>query len=141
MSQKMGSFGPRSHRTRSTLQHAHTNYGTHRGNGSVHTGCTQHQRVCTQICVQICLRILSERGLRRCLIRLKEAKVSFSSEVFKVHKRGGVNQGRTFQRGMTSEIVAKSCATNNLELLALTNPGFSPCCWRGCPQCWCAESA
>ncbi len=29
-------------------------------NGSVHAGCTQHQRVCNQICVQICLR---ERGL------------------------------------------------------------------------------
>ncbi len=32
-------------------------------NGSVHTGCTQHQRVCTQICVQICLHVLCERGL------------------------------------------------------------------------------
>ena len=33
-------------------------------NGSVHTGCTQHQRVCTQICMQICLRVLCEWGLR-----------------------------------------------------------------------------
>ncbi len=32
-------------------------------NGSVHTGCKQHQRVCTQICMQICLRILCEQGL------------------------------------------------------------------------------
>ena len=32
-------------------------------NGSVHTGCMQHQRVCTQICVQIYLRVLCERGL------------------------------------------------------------------------------
>ncbi len=28
-------------------------------NGSVHTGCKQHQRVCTQIC----LRVLCEQGL------------------------------------------------------------------------------
>ncbi len=33
-------------------------------NGSVHTGCMQHQRVCTQICVQICLSVLCERGLK-----------------------------------------------------------------------------
>ena len=32
-------------------------------NGSVHTGCRQHQRVCTQICVQICLCVLCEWGL------------------------------------------------------------------------------
>ena len=32
-------------------------------NGSVHTGCTQHQRVCVQICMQICLHILCELGL------------------------------------------------------------------------------
>ncbi len=29
-------------------------------NGSVHTGCKQHQRVCTQICMQICLCVLCE---------------------------------------------------------------------------------
>ncbi len=33
-------------------------------NGSVHTGCKQHQRLCAQICMQICLRALCERGLR-----------------------------------------------------------------------------
>ncbi len=32
-------------------------------NRSVHTGCTQHQRVCTQIGVQVCLCLLCERGL------------------------------------------------------------------------------
>ena len=32
-------------------------------NGSVHTGCTQHQRVCMQISMQICLHILCELGL------------------------------------------------------------------------------
>ena len=32
-------------------------------NGSVHTGCKQHQRVCMQICVQTCLRILCEQSL------------------------------------------------------------------------------
>ncbi len=32
-------------------------------NGSVHTGCKQHQKVCTQIGMQICLRVLCERGL------------------------------------------------------------------------------
>ncbi len=32
-------------------------------NGSVHTGCKQHQRVCTQICMRICLRVLCEQGL------------------------------------------------------------------------------
>ncbi len=32
-------------------------------NGSVHTGCKQHQRVCIQICMQICLRVLCEQGL------------------------------------------------------------------------------
>ena len=31
-------------------------------NGSVHTGCTQHERVCAQICLQTCLRILCEWG-------------------------------------------------------------------------------
>ena len=31
-------------------------------NGSVHTACKQHQRLCAQICVQICLRVLCERG-------------------------------------------------------------------------------
>ncbi len=31
-------------------------------NGSVHTGCTQHQRVCRQICMQICLHVLCEWG-------------------------------------------------------------------------------
>ena len=29
---------------------------------SVHTGCKQHQRVCTQICMQICSRVLCEWG-------------------------------------------------------------------------------
>ncbi len=33
-------------------------------NGSVHTGCKQHQRVCTQICAQICFRVLCEWGRR-----------------------------------------------------------------------------
>ncbi len=33
-------------------------------NGSVHTACKQHQRVCKQICVQICFCILCERDLR-----------------------------------------------------------------------------
>ncbi len=33
-------------------------------NGSVHTSCKQHQRVCTQICVQICLRVLCEWGIK-----------------------------------------------------------------------------
>ena len=33
-------------------------------NGSVHTGCKQHERVCVQICTQICLCVLCERGLR-----------------------------------------------------------------------------
>ncbi len=32
-------------------------------NGSVHTGCKQHQRVCTQICMQMSLRVLCELGL------------------------------------------------------------------------------
>ena len=32
-------------------------------NGSVHIGCKQHQRVCTQICMQMCLRVLCEQGL------------------------------------------------------------------------------
>ena len=32
-------------------------------NGSVHTACKQHQRVCTQICVQMCSRVLCERTL------------------------------------------------------------------------------
>ncbi len=31
-------------------------------NGSVHTGCKQHQRFSTKFCVQICLRVLCERG-------------------------------------------------------------------------------
>ena len=31
-------------------------------NGSVHTGCKHHQRVCTQICAQIRLRVLCESG-------------------------------------------------------------------------------
>ncbi len=35
-------------------------------NGSIHTGCKQHQRVCVQICVQICLCVLCEWGLRLC---------------------------------------------------------------------------
>ncbi len=33
-------------------------------NGSVHTGCKQYQRVCTQICMQMGLRVLCEWGLR-----------------------------------------------------------------------------
>ncbi len=33
-------------------------------NGSVHTGCKKHQRVCTQSYTQICSRVLCERGLR-----------------------------------------------------------------------------
>ncbi len=32
-------------------------------NGSVHTGCKKHQRVCMHICTQICLRVLYEQGL------------------------------------------------------------------------------
>ena len=32
-------------------------------NGSVHTGCKQHKRVCTQISAQIHLSILCEWGL------------------------------------------------------------------------------
>ena len=32
-------------------------------NGSDHTGCKQHQRVCMQICMQICLCVLCEWGL------------------------------------------------------------------------------
>ncbi len=31
-------------------------------NGSVHTGCKQHQSVCMQICAQICFGILCEWG-------------------------------------------------------------------------------
>ncbi len=34
-------------------------------NGSVHTACKQHQKVCTQICRHICSRVLCEWGLRR----------------------------------------------------------------------------
>ncbi len=34
--------------------------------GSVHTGCKQYQRVCTQICMQMCKRVLCERGLIIC---------------------------------------------------------------------------
>ncbi len=45
-------------------------------NGSVHTDCTQHQRVCTQICLQICLRVLCEQGLK------------FTWEVFAEHFNG-----------------------------------------------------
>ena len=57
---------PRSHRTRSTLQHARTNYGTHCSKWD----CSHrlHQRVCTQICMQICWRILREPGLRTRLV-------------------------------------------------------------------------
>ena len=51
-------LGPRSHRTRSTLQQAHIVV-----NESIHTACKQHQRVCTQICVEMCLRVLCERAL------------------------------------------------------------------------------
>ena len=58
------SLRPRSHRTRSTLQHHMQIMGHTVVNGSVHTGCKQHQRVCTQICTQICLRVLCEWGLR-----------------------------------------------------------------------------
>ena len=58
----------RSHKTQSTSQHLqdrrmqimeHTAV-----NGRVHTGCKQHQRVCTQICAQICFRVLCEWGRR-----------------------------------------------------------------------------
>ena len=45
-------------------------------NGSVHTGCTQHQRVCMQIGVQICLGVLCEPGLRLYKIELKLAYFS-----------------------------------------------------------------
>ncbi len=38
-------------------------------NGSVHTTCKQHQRVCTQIWTLICLRILCERVLILCVRR------------------------------------------------------------------------
>ncbi len=42
---------------RSTLQHAHANMEHTAVNGSVHTGCKQHQRVCAQN-----LRVLCEWG-------------------------------------------------------------------------------
>ncbi len=56
---------PSSHRTQSTLQQAFTNFGTHYPQGSVHTSCKQHQRVCTQICAQICLCVLCECRLTK----------------------------------------------------------------------------
>ncbi len=46
-----------------TGRNTHTQIMEHTAvNGSDHTGCKQHQRVCMQICVQICLRILCEWG-------------------------------------------------------------------------------
>ncbi len=67
--------GPPCNRRKQIMEHTAVN-------GSVHTGCKQHQRVYTQICAQICLRVLCEWGLTRqklCLWGNKENVTNVNS--------------------------------------------------------------
>ncbi len=43
-------------------------------NGSVHTACTQHQRICVKFCIQICFHILCVLGTRLNPHRTRDAR-------------------------------------------------------------------
>ena len=71
-------------------------------NGSVHTGCKQHQRVCTQIC----LRVLCERGLRA---KKKSGKMLWNRTLTRrLRKQDQNSQGYSVQHlGTFHEVAVK----------------------------------
>ena len=88
-------------------------------NGSFHTDCQQHQRICTQICAQICLRVLCERGLKCC------CSLSPSAE------GGEFGAGaRSKLSSLNSNQILLNCPVDSCELCSVLNSAGLFALWR-----------
>ncbi len=88
-------------------------------NGSVHTGCKQHQRVCMQICMQICLCILCERGLTPTHHDIPNTHTLSVAE-----SRLSSGYGQLAPSRLATRISLSACAASSLS-----SPSFSPSAW------------